>query len=403
MSVTKIIRSNNGKKKTFYRAQVYVRGLRLGDRIFDTLASAAAWHDQEKKALTEDPQANEGLGGTFGDCLKLFLEDAKRRLKPSSYQSQEARLPYLQCDILTHTKMEEFDSRTVILWIRWLLNHPTSKSKSRQTFAAELKHLGIVLNWYRNYTDANFVVPITKRHREMVQYKVVQPRRPDYFARPGEIQNWIHWLKGHRNPVYSRLATFMVLTGARVGEASGMLWEAIDLEDRTARVVRSVSWDHWTRRPVIQESTKTEGSVRTLNLPDELVELLREMKKEGKGTGPVFLNSEGDLLKYNAIQSAFNAGFKALNLPWRSTHICRHTYATIAYIATRDLAGVQASLGHKSYKVTERYAKAVAMLNRDTADKTAQLFNLQDRELKNHTQNHTQGFFESKNPRKISK
>jgi len=121
-------------------------------------------------------------------------------------------------------------------------------------------------------------------------------------------------------------------------------------------------------------------------LPEELVTLLKEMKAEGSGKGPVFTSRTGELLKYNAIQSAFNAGFKALNLPWRSTHICRHTYATMALIATKDLSGVQASLGHKSYKVTERYAKAVALLNRETNEKTARLFALNG----NHTQIHTQ-------------
>ena len=32
----------------------------------------------------------------------------------------------------------------------------------------------------------------------------------------------------------------MVLTGARVGEACGMLWEAVDLEEGIARVVRRI-------------------------------------------------------------------------------------------------------------------------------------------------------------------
>ena len=56
----------------------------------------------------------------------------------------------------------------------------------------------------------------------------------------------------------------------------------------------------------------------------------------------VFTDSKGRLLKYNAIQSAFNAGFTVLKLPWRSTHICRHTYATIALMETKNLSAVQA-------------------------------------------------------------
>lgn len=193
------------------------------------------------------------------------------------------------------------------------------------------------------------------------------------------------WLKEKRNPVYYQLATFMVLTGARVGEACGLLWEAVDLEDRSARVVRRVAWDHWTRQPRLEETTKTESSVRTLHLPDELVGMLKEMKGGAQDGAPVFLSKAGELLKYNAIQSAFNAGFEALGLPWRSTHICRHTYATIALLATKDIGAVQASLGHKSYKVTEKYAKIIAHLNRGTAEKTALLFDLRG---ESHTNSH---------------
>lgn len=90
----------------------------------------------------------------------------------------------------------------------------------------------------------------------------------------------------------------------------------------------------------------------------------------------VFPAAKRGMTKYNAIQSAFNAGFTALEMPWRSTHICRHTYATIAYLATGNLTSVQASLGHRKREMTERYAKAVAHLSEETAEKTAAAFGL---------------------------
>lgn len=90
----------------------------------------------------------------------------------------------------------------------------------------------------------------------------------------------------------------------------------------------------------------------------------------------LFIDMRGEPLKYTAIQAAFNAGFRALNLPWRSTHILRHSYATMALMATRDLPSVQASLGHSSIKMTERYAKIIALLNRDIAEKTTKAFDL---------------------------
>ena len=103
------------------------------------------------------------------------------------------------------------------------------------------------------------------------------------------------------------------------------------------------------------------------------------MEKERGNTEFLFVDKKGRPLKYNAIQMAFNAGFRALSLPWRSTHILRHSYATMALIATKDLPSVQASLGHSSIKMTERYAKIIALLNRSVAEKTSQAFNLFNR------------------------
>ena len=63
------------------------------------------------------------------------------------------------------------------------------------------------------------------------------------FIKPEDAKRWVEWLKEHReNPVYWQLATFMLLTGTRVGEACGLKWDAIDLEQGIVRIVRRVRW-----------------------------------------------------------------------------------------------------------------------------------------------------------------
>ena len=161
----------------------------------------------------------------------------------------------------------------------------------------------------------------------------------------------------------------MLSTGARVGESCGLKWEEVDLEQGIARIIRRVRWDHFTRRPFLEDVTKTAGSARLLMLPEKLTNILKEMKEEAQ-SDLVFTNAEGKLVKYNAIQSAFNAGFVALNLPWRSTHICRHTFATVALMTTKNLSAVQASLGHTEVRMTQKYAKTVALLSHETGEKT---------------------------------
>ena len=177
-----------------------------------------------------------------------------------------------------------------------------------------MKILSTILNWYRNFINEDFNVPITKKHRQMSLFKPNTPRRPDYFIDPADAKTWVEWLKNHRgNPVYWRLASFMLMTGARVSEVCGLTWSAVNLEKGFLRIIRRVRWDQLTKHPFLEEVTKTAGSTRLLMLPERLKNILREMNQEAVND-LVFTNSNGGLLKYNAIQSAFNAGFIASSL-----------------------------------------------------------------------------------------
>ena len=143
----------------------------------------------------------------------------------------------------------------------------------------------------------------------------------------------------------------MILTGARVSEACGLMWSEVDFENKFARVVRIADWSHST--PQISESTKTNTSVRVLTLPEKLVELLSEMKKESKGNPLVFRSAKGGVVTYSTVRWAFDRSFKACGLSWKGTHICRHTYATMALMATNSMSALQASLGHKDQQMIQ--------------------------------------------------
>ena len=314
----------------------------------------------------------------FSISKNLALTSYFPLLKRSTRETYEARFRYFIKGPLPHVRMGELKAHAVYNWIEWLKKQETIKNKNRHTFKHELKFLSVILNWYRNFIDEDFNIPITKKHRQLCHYKPVPPKRPDYFAKPEELRAFVKWLKEHRsNPVFWRLAVFMLSTGARVGEACGMCWDAVDFKSGLARVIRRTAWEQRTKRPYLEETTKTSSSVRLLLLSDELLTVLKEMKLESKNKSELlFTDGNGELLKYNAIQSSFNASFMALGLPWRSTHILRHSYATAALMATRDISSVQASLGHTSSRMTERYAKVVALLNRETAQKTAEFFDI---------------------------
>ena len=333
-----------------------------------------------KEKLLVDPKAlrAESKKRTLLEVIKLYKKEKFPFLAFSSKQSILGRYMYLTDSPMARVRMSELNSSHIDLWLEWLKDHPKVDHKRRKSFIEELKVLGHILHWYHHYKDSSFIVPIVRRHRSMCFYKETVSRRPDYYMKPEEVRLWIDWMKSNRrmDKVFWRLASFMVLTGVRVGEACGLKWDAIDLEKGLVNIFRVVGWDRISKRLFFVERAKTKESLRTLLLPKELIQLLKEIKLEQvKLEKPeeefVFLNKNGKTPIYPSIRYAFTRGFKALGLPWQGTHICRHTFATMALYATRDLPSVQAHLGHTTPQMTERYAKLAKMISADTAEKTA--------------------------------
>lgn len=380
MAVTKLARKNkDGKKVTFYLADIYVRGIKVATRTFDTRGQAEVWHDETKNGWAEGQgkakiQENKL---TFGGCIEEYQKDSEGLLRQrlASQQSMAARMDHFLKSPLVTVPMVDFTAGTIDAWLDWILEQPTAKNPGRKSFRIELKYLSTILNWYRNERDPSFVVPIVRKHQRRARFKHVAPRRKDYFIREEDILPWLSWLEEHRSDlVYHRLAKFMVLTGTRLGEACGICWDQVNLERREVYISRSMCWDHWTRRPYLVDTVKSDDSHRLLHLPDALTSMLKVMKLETGGQGAVFQSKKGQYLKDQSVRSAFNAGFKALGLPWTATHICRHTWGTLGLKANNDnISKVQVSLGHSDRRVSEIYAKAQAQADRSTAENTAKL------------------------------
>ena len=379
MAIIKRVHKKNGSNQIRYQAQVYVKGRRVNYKTFESKLQAEKWHDREKNFLSGDPSKlkKKSTSYVFSDCIQIFSKEAIPCLQKPTQQSYKSAMRHFIDSPLYYVKMKYFNAHHIHVWIEWLKKHPTANTHSRKSFKFELKLLAIILNWYKNFVNEDFNIPITKQHHKLCYYKTIPSRYPDYFIRPESARKWLKWIKENRkNPVYWRIAVFMLLTGVRICEACAMKWDAVNLKEGTARVMRIVRWDFHTRKPELVETTKTKNSNRFLILPDDLIKVLKDMKSESSNTDFLFKGDTGKILNYATVQKVFNKGFCSLNLPWRSTHILRHSYATMALLATRDLISVQASLGHKSIRITERYAKAAALLTKDTAQKTSQIFDL---------------------------
>ena len=218
MSITK----RKGKNKTVYYTQVYVRGVRMKSKSFPTKTEAVLWEQKEKQKFLQGTNflAEERDEIFFEDCVRRYLKEYVVFLRPASQKKiQDICQKFLLNSPLARVRMSNLHHISIDNWIEWLFKYHRGKNQ-RYSFKMELRRLGSVLHWWRNYIDPGFSFPIVQGHRNRC-YQHQKPskiKRPDYFAKPEEIRKWLSELEKISNPVYYCLAQFMILTGARVGE-----------------------------------------------------------------------------------------------------------------------------------------------------------------------------------------
>jgi integrase len=162
------------------------------------------------------------------------------------------------------------------------------------------------------------------------------------WIKPDEAERLIAACADHMKP----LVTFLLLTGARAGEALWLDWSAVDLDKEQVTFVKTKN-----------------GEPRSVPLHPRLVQLLSAMPNREKD---VFRTHEGkpysrargkeDASAGSRIKTAFAAACRRAGISNFRVHDCRHTWATWHYQENHDLAALQTLGGWKTVSMVLRYA-----------------------------------------------
>lgn len=187
---------------------------------------------------------------------------------------------------------------------------------------------------------------------------------------PEQTAEFLDSARGHRLYV---LYLLVALLGLRRGEAAGLRWCDLDLDDRVLWVSHQVQ-DHNGRTVVCPP--KTEHSVRALALDHVAVAELRrlraarqrQMPDEEVPTGFVFAHPDGRPLSPGYLTHAFRRLAAEADLPPVRLHDLRHGAAGLSLAAGNELKTVQAMRGHSSIVLTaDTYINVLPCLARQAA------------------------------------
>ena len=144
--------------------------------------------------------------------------------------------------------------------------------------------------------------------------------------------------------------------GLRREELCGLKWENVNFQLRVIyiREARTAFGAN-----IVQKETKNRSSVRTLYIPEDLLQLLTAELERQKKVLPappedVVLDQRGQPGSPNALSLAFTRFVRKNNLPRVTLPGLRHSFATIASFQGVSLFDIGKALGHSTPSTTGR-------------------------------------------------
>lgn len=162
-----------------------------------------------------------------------------------------------------------------------------------------------------------------------------------------------------------------LFTGIRIGELCALKWDDISIVDHTLRIDKTMQriQTHGTPKTIISiTKPKSQCSIRTIPLCDEIYELLKKNKKTG-----YVLSGNEKYVEPRSMQTYFKKVTKACNIEQVNFHCLRHSFATRCVESGFDVKSLSEILGHASVNITmNRYVHPSMDLKRQNMQRLNQ-------------------------------
>jgi integrase len=328
---------------------------------------------------------------TTGQWLRIWLA-SRVSLRPATLRSYSAHVSDYLSPHLGQIPLSELSTGDVQRMFQALMRRgmicsrdmtPTTMARIHATLRAALN--AAVRERHITDNPARYVElpPARRPHAvawtddQITEWERTGIRPPVAIWTADQTARFLHSIGGHRlYAVYHLIA----LRGLRRGEAAGLRWCDLDL-DQGAAVINGQ-----TQRiggTLVASPPKTEAGRRSIALDRTTVAALRRHRESQQaelaalgtdGGGYVFTNQRGRPISPDTLTRTFNTLVAGSGLPPIRLHDLRHGAGSLALQAGADLKVIQDQLGHSSIVFTaDTYVTVVPQVAHGTAEAVAQL------------------------------
>lgn len=344
--------------------QIYLGIGEDGKRKYKTVYGTTQ-KEADEKAAELKAQLGKGLdisskNKTFQDWAKLFLSTQKTALSESEYSTKEKRISffysYFGGSPIEAVRPFQIEAALTALAKE---NPSTGKPTAKKTLAA-----------YKQGCSQVFKFAIKNRiiDHNPVDYAETPKNAPknERRALSETERRWIAELDSKQRA--KRAAMIAMFCGLRRGEMTALTWNDIDFEKKTITVNKSYDFKN-----NVLKLPKTAAGIRTVPMPDTLVDFL---KSEKRTSIYVIVTAKNKMMSVDSWKRAMQSLLVDIEIAHGTAkgkekkkkkcepkptvftlqpfgwHDLRHTYATLLFEAGVDILTAQYLLGHESPQTT---------------------------------------------------
>lgn len=281
---------------------------------------------------------------TFGQAAERWQQSQMAALRPAT---QAAYAAHLRTHLLPRWERRRLDSIDVDDVAR-LVSDLHDAGRKAWTIRGALTVAGRIFDFARRRLGWAGENPVRLLDRS-------ERPRSDHRDRRVLTGDELERLLAAADDRHRAIFAFAAGTGARLGETLGMKWRTLDLDADTASIT------HQLDRRGEHVELKTRRSRRTVELPAELISMLRAHKLATARSGPadyVFTTTTGTPCDHRNTAHALARAVKAAGLehvdgqPAPTFHSLRHGFASAWIASGGDLVELSAHLGHRDPAIT---------------------------------------------------
>lgn len=307
---------------------------------------------------------------TFGELAAVWLRDYKPTISINTREGYTRTLNTHLLPELAAYKLKDLKSHHLQAIINRMAESGKAENTMKKVKLAAVQILQIAMD--NDVLYRNVFLKVTVPSVEATKRRPLTDEEKSLVTRT---------YSGHRMGVPALLLN----CGLRRGELIALTWGDMSIKNKCIAVNKGAVFNH--NQPQI-EKPKTAAGVRTVPIPETIINALKEYRKGIQST-MVCPSASGGMMSERAFKCAWVSYLHYLNIQAGgkvasrsraklrvidniTPHMFRHTYATILYNAGVDVKSAQRFLGHADINMTlkiythlsqQKEQEAIAALN----------------------------------------